>query len=156
VHTIDGRELFSRVPPSFGPAVHHNSIHPLWVPELGAYLGVSHRHYSSGTNHQTGRPEPSAPFQYGYSYRHVLFTITPPDMRLTRHSRELCFPSMDAASGNASADGSELCEGIQFVMGAFRQQPTSRTISFTFGVQDCESAILTLSIERIDKLLAYG
>ena len=65
-------------------------------------------------------------------------------------------PSTDGASGNVSAEATHLCDGIQFIMGAFRQQPDSRTISFTYGVQDCESAILTLSISRIDKLLEFG
>ncbi len=26
----------------------HNSIHPLWIPELGAYLCVGHQHVRSG------------------------------------------------------------------------------------------------------------
>ena len=56
----------------------------------------------------------------------------------------------------ALADATELCEGVQFVMGAFRQQPDSRTISFTFGLQDCETAILTLSVQRIIQLLEFG
>ncbi|KAL1518780.1 hypothetical protein AB1Y20_003064 [Prymnesium parvum] len=155
VHAADGRQLFHPVPASFGAAVHHNSINPLWVPELRAYLGVSHRHYLDGTSSSTGRFDPSAPFQYGYAYRHVFFTIEPPLMKIVRHSREFCFPSLEALEGNISADGSELCDGIQFMMGAFRQHPTSRTISFTYGVQDCETAILTLSIRRISKLLAF-
>ena len=50
IHSVEGKEVFTPVPPSFGGAVHHNSINPVWLPELNSYLGVSHRHYSSGTS----------------------------------------------------------------------------------------------------------
>ena len=48
-----------RAPPrSFSPDL-SNSIHPLWVPELGAWLGVAHRHIFASAGRRS-------PFQFGY------------------------------------------------------------------------------------------
>mgnify|MGYP007078081201 CR=1 FL=1 len=136
LHTPEGEDTHHAVPESFGTGVHHNSINPIWVHELGAYLGVSHRHYHSGTT-DTGKLLSNAVFQYGYAYRHVFFTLKPPSMSIHRHSRELCLPSLDVAptGGNRSGSAIELCEGIQYLIGAFRPSQTRPSISFTYGVQ---------------------
>ena len=44
----------------------HNSIHPLWLPELKGYLGVGHRHYASGSDPLTGEWVRGRPFRFGY------------------------------------------------------------------------------------------
>jgi hypothetical protein len=46
-----------------------------------------------------------------------------------------------------------VCDGVQFVMGGFRQGPS---FHFSYGVNDCESALLTLSLSRIEKLLEFS
>lgn len=149
----DGRYIYHRLPDKFAREGMHNSIHPLWVPELGAYLGVGHRHYRDGS----GSKSDAAPFRYGHSYRQVLFTLSPTDFAMKHFSRELCFPSLDL--------GDSACEGIQFVMSAFR--PVARSedernvldarpvVGFSYGVQDCEAAVLTLTIDRLKELLEF-
>ena len=123
----------------------HNSISPLWVEELGLYVGVAHRHYQAGSGSRTAQD----PFRYGFSYRHVFFTMRERPNGIVSHSRELCFPTLDG-------DGEAACDGVQFVMGAFR--PTAEIgapIAFTYGVMDCESAVLTLSLDRLRALLEF-
>jgi len=209
----------------------HNSIHPIWVPEFSAYLGVvgtrptcqasctranpiqvstfrcaqisllatcphadssferaralqGHRHYQQGTHDVTGRMTPNAPFQYGFSYRHIFFTFHPSTKRIARFSREFCLPALDGTSSqtlqqNGTAQGSSptsdappyssnadgpvqpsaplpVCEGVQFVMSAFRQEHTPDTVSFTYGINDCESGLLTLSVAQLETLLEFG
>ena len=127
------------------PRAMHNSISPLWVEELGLYVGVAHRHYQAGSGSRTAQD----PFRYGFSYRHVFFTMRERPNGIVSHSRELCFPTLDG-------DGEAACDGVQFVMGAFR--PTAEIgapIAFTYGVMDCESAVLTLSLDRLRALLEF-
>ena len=142
----DGHYTYHRLPDSFAQKGMHNSIHPLWVPELGAYLGVAHRHYRDG-----GLSSKEV-FRFGSSYRQTLFTLSPVDFSMQRFSRELCFSSLD--------QGGSACEGVQFVMSAFRpatrSQHTQPSISFSYGVQDCESAVLTITIERLKQLLEFS
>jgi hypothetical protein len=162
-----GERIRRAAPPRFARMM-HNSIHPLWIAEWGMWLGVGHRHYSAGTD-DNGRLAPGAPFQYGYRYRHVLFTLKPRSQRIVRYSREFCLPAL-AADGAAAAPTGELCEGIQFIMSAFRrgsesdhrhrrvnmQQEGAALVSFSYGINDCESGLLTLSLRHISALLEFG
>jgi len=154
-HRHSGRVQRHRAPPSFSSRM-HNSISPLWVPELSAYLGVAHLHYSAGIGderHDKDRGE-VAPFSYGFRYRHVLFTLPEHSASIDRYSRELCFPTLDAAAGPAASDAA--CDGIQFVMGAFRpSKERGAPVGLAYGVNDCEAAVLTLSLERLGRLLEF-
>ena len=179
---VRGGGVVRRAAPTSFPEDLHNSIHPLWIPEMGAYLGVAHRHSKDGTGttarayERDGKPHP--PFQFGYAYRHV-FLLLSPQLRVTRYSREYCLPALDGGVGGPA------CEGVQFVVAAFRGAPaaaTSKTllplgigshatmqqqeeqrpdgggsdaITFSYSVMDCESAALTLSLARLDELLEF-
>ena len=137
-------------PATFATRGLHNSMHPLWLPEWSVYLGAAHRHYGEGRGPYF--EDSSIPFHYGYSYRQVLFTLTPGDVRIRRFTRELCLPSLEApgrASGATTA-----CDSIQFVMGAFRTPEGA--VGLSYGVQDCESALLTLTLARLRELLEFG
>ena len=129
----------------------HNSIHPLWIPELGGYLGVGHRHFRSGANNSTGDGLRHAPFRFGYSYRHVFFMLRSSEgaPRISRFSREFCLPAL-ASTGGSSAP----CEGIQFIMSAFRLADGS--VGLTYGINDCFSGLLTVSIGYIQQLLEFA
>ena len=134
-HDVAGGVLERDAPASF-PSSLHNSIHPLWVAEFGAYLGVAHLYtHPQGTPpHGGGR----APFQFGYGYRHVLYTLTPaPDLHLSRFSAEFCMPALGAPAsrGGGRATDSETegsCEGVQFVLSALR---VPQGIALSYGVQ---------------------
>ena len=45
------------------------------------------------------------------------------------------------------------CEAVQFVMGALR---VPGGVALTYGVQDCESAVVTISISELRRMLAFG
>ena len=146
-----------------------------------------HRHYQQGT--ATGRRmTPNAPFQYGFSYRHIFFTFHPSTKRIVSFSREFCLPALNGTSSqilqqngtsqqpapqhtvnnddaplapSSSAtlqpsSRSPVCEGVQFVMSAFRQEHIPGTISFTYGINDCESGLLTLSVAQLETFLEFG
>ena len=222
VLTVTGDLSRSPVPPRFS-AFMHNSMHPIWVPELSAFLGVvrnpllqlymlravllicthplapflvpqpaarplyhspfgclaalmfntrlrfalflplqGHRHLRQGYD-DNGILLPSAPFQYGYSYRHIFFTFDEKTRRIVRFSREFCIAALDGTKARAApaslSSPPDACEGISFVMGAFRRDdaPASdASISFSYGINDCESALLTVSVARLDALLEFG
>lgn len=144
------RHLTRRAPPTFADAM-HNSVHPLWVEEWGEWLGVGHRHYASGTDAR-GQLHANAPFQYGHSYRHVLFTLHAHSLRMTRFSREFCMPAL---SVGRNASEHQLCEGVQYVTSAFRYLSPARRIGFSYGINDCESALLSMSLEHVHYLLEF-
>ena len=137
-----------RAPRSFSAEV-HNSIHPIWVEEYNAYLAVGHIHYLP-------RADEKGPYEFGSSYRQIFFTIDETKLSIRRFSRELCFPSLESRGKDNARIVTErhaVCDGVQFVMGGFRQGPS---FHFSYGVNDCESALLTLSLSRIDKLLEFS
>ena len=143
-----GQYTYHKLPPGFAKIGMHNSIHPIWLPELSEYLCVGHRHYGDGSDDK-GEAKRNAHFRFGSSYRQIFFTLSPLDFSVRRFSREFCFPSLEK--------GSNACEGIQFVMSAFRPASTSRvpSVSFSYGVQDCESAVLTMTIAMLERLLEF-
>ena len=115
----------------------HNSMHPLYVAEFGGYIGVGHRHYTSGAH---------PIFKWGHSYRHVVFLMRrQPNglLMMSNFSRELCFPALRKAN---------TCEAIQFVMSAFR---LGSGVAITYGVNDCESAFVSFSINKLSELLSF-
>lgn len=167
---------FAAAPPTFGPAT-HNSIHPLWLPELGLYLAVAHRHLHADP-HSAGQPARALvdgeaatppPFEWGYGYVHTLYTLTP-ELRVARYSDEFCLPALTTASapsaeaagdlggGAGTSAGDELphagtCEGIQFVMGAL--SVPAKGVALLYGVQDCEAAVVSLSLDELQRLLKH-
>ena len=214
VRTADGRRLLHAAPPSlYGYSDHpnkvlsewHNSINPLWIPELdgGSYLGVAHRHYLSrpvgqtfaeekdkeeyrgvsggatgrlgaaahghpatdvpwqkarhwatkpvyGANGTVLPPRLYPPFPFGSGYRRVLYTLTP-EMRIRRHSKEFCLPSL---GGDVSASGAPTtCEAVQYVSSALRV--SADAVALLYGVNDCTSARATFSLQQLDELLEY-
>mmetsp|Transcript_22702 Transcript_22702/g.37534 ORF Transcript_22702/g.37534 Transcript_22702/m.37534 type:complete len:447 (-) Transcript_22702:297-1637(-) len=160
VHMRSGLTHSHHAPSSFAADM-HNSINPVWMPELKAYLGIAHRHYRSGfvrlANGMETRDK-NSPFQFGYAYRHVFFTLTARQYRIERYSREICFPSIEAAAYNTSLFPNGLCEGIQFAMSAFRMDDESThgpTIAISYGLMDCQSALLTLSLHKLQALLEF-
>ena len=141
--------LAASAPRSFSANL-HNSIHPIWVEEFNAYLAVGHIHYLP-------RQDDPGSYEFGSSYRQILFTIDEAKLSVRRFSRELCLPSLESSGeGNRRIDTEDraVCDGVQFVMSGFRQGPT--TFHFSYGINDCESALLTLSLSRIRELLEFS
>jgi len=170
-----GVEMLLPAPLSFGDEM-HNSIHPLWIPEFGAYLCVGHQHIRSGYVRRTETSATSAtgskqrfdaPARYGYSYRHTFFLMQRPDRlfgnmsttptkwRMTRHSRELCFTSVEQRPDGTSPG----CEIIQFAMTAFRivrPDGAAPLVGLSYGIMDCEAALLAITLERLDSMLEFN
>ena len=59
--SLEGKSFMPRMPPTFARSM-HNSMHPIWMEELGGYLGVGHRHFGSGSD-SNGRAIADAPFR---------------------------------------------------------------------------------------------
>lgn len=108
-----------------------------------------------------------APARYGYSYRHTFFLMQRPDRlfgnisttptkwRMTRHSRELCFTSVEQRPDGTSPG----CEIIQFAMTAFRivrPDGAAPLVGLSYGIMDCEAALLAITLERLDSMLEFN
>jgi len=161
----NGAMRYETAPESFAESV-HNSIHPVWVERLRRYLGVAHRHYFDNPRHLVhsddkvhyafGKLKKSdVPFEYGFSYRAIFFTLTE-DLRLDRFSRELLLPALDSARAPRSATGAvqQFAEGIQFITSAVVEPDVGVTL--VYGVNDCEAAKMRLSFERLDQMLEFA
>ena len=77
VHGNSDKEVTTPAPVSFaseGESRVRNSIHPVWVEKLGAYLGIAHRHYFDKQDIGYGGEVSTNSFQFGSSYRHILYT----------------------------------------------------------------------------------
>jgi hypothetical protein len=134
-------------PPLFNPAVwladvyassqnqscfNHNSIHPLFLPELGGFLAISHRKYGG---------EATTHFDFGSQYRYI-FLVLDSTFRILRHSREYSFPSLLGAP-----------HGIQFVMSAVRLDRAR--VLITYGIDDCASAAAIFGIDFLSHIIKY-
>ena len=161
----NGSMRFDAAPESFAESV-HNSIHPVWVERLRRYLGVAHRHYFDNPRHLVhsddkvhyafGKLKTSdVPFEYGFSYRAIFFTLTE-DLRLDRFSRELLLPALDSARAPRSANGAvqQFAEGIQFITSAVVNPDMGVTLFY--GVNDCEAAKMRLSFDRLKEMLEFA
>ena len=71
-------DLPTTIDPSIANGALHNSIHPLWIPQLSGYLLMAHRHYKRGH-----------PFRWGWSYVQ-LFILTDAAFQVKRYSKEIC------------------------------------------------------------------
>ena len=157
-----GDRVRRRVPPTFFDGL-RNSIHPLWIDELGVYLGVAHHHVYNQTSGPRGHGG-HKPFQFGYFYRHVLYTLGA-DLSVVRYSREFCLPALERGASLGRAQPA--CEGVQFVMGAFRQPEAEQRlprggesghvdgVTLVYGVMDCESASVSISLAELGRMLEF-
>ena len=112
----------------------HNSIHPLFVKELGGYLGMAHWYTRSGGFRIR------AVSTYGYYYYQAFFLLSATDLQLTKASFPFCFPAV-------RQNGTARCEAVQFVMNAFRED--ERYIGISYGINDCESAVARMSVSAL-------
>ena len=154
--TASGERVTRVGAPSFSPEM-RNSIHPIWSERLGGYLGVAHRHLSTGWQTE------GAPFLYGYDYHFVLYALTR-DLKLTRHSAEFMFPSLDTtddamrgaeSGGGGGGGGVPRAEGVQFVMSAVWVGADEARLALTYGVNDCESAVWQATFAEVDAMLEF-
>ncbi len=190
----DGEVQETPAPESFADSV-HNSIHPVWVDSIKRYVGVAHRHYFDDQRKLMQRDGnvqyafrklkmSEVPFQYGFSYRVIFFTLTE-ELHLDRYSKELLFPgastrlvslppirntvtplprrssrdarvlaAIDTAHAPRSETGSlrRFAEGIQFVTSAMA---SPNSITFFYGINDCETAKLSMPLDRLETLLQF-
>lgn len=114
--------LVSRMPHEL-----HNNVNPVYLPEEGAYLCVSHS-YSTSSESQFDR--------HHYAHRFVLVND---DLhhRVLRTSPPMCFRS--AVKENA-------CETVQFVMSVVRD---GGDLIIAFGISDCEAATVRTPLAAV-------
>jgi len=112
------------------PSRVHNNIHPLHLPERKEYLIVVHTH--EGSNGFTW---------YGTRYRHQYITIsdTPPFI-VTAQSNEFCISAIQSTDD---------CEAIQFVMSVVRMEDNPNKVLMSYGINDCEAAVIKLDLSDI-------
>ena len=137
---------------------------------------MTHRHLSDGNT--AGR---APAFEAGYHYHTVLFTLRT-DLTMHQYSRELVFPAVTrptstepsqplrgasqslrgvrakAKTGKAGQRRMAY-EGVQMVMSATRTGPLDAagqlSVTLAYGVNDCESAAVTLSLDALSRLLEF-
>ena len=81
-------------------------------------------------------------------------STTPTKWRMTRHSRELCFSSVEQGPDGMSPG----CEVVQFAMTAFRIERrggAAPLVGLSYGIMDCEGGLLALTLERLDEILEF-
>ncbi|KAG8459034.1 hypothetical protein KFE25_006579 [Diacronema lutheri] len=99
-----------------------------------ALLGVGHAHH--------GRAHSVAYF--GSHYMHFFYALdAAPPHALLAHSAEWCLP-------HSASDAR--CEAVQFVTG-LELAPDGRTVLLAYGVNDCESKLAVLPLERVRRML---
>jgi hypothetical protein len=130
-------------------------------------VSLSHCTHGHPLAFSTPRQRLDAPAQYGYSYRHTFFLMQRPGRtgnktsntaatkwRMTRHSRELCFSSVEQRPDGVSPG----CEVVQFAMTAFRIERrggAAPLVGLSYGIMDCEGGLLALTLERLDEMLEF-
>lgn len=129
--------------------MHLNGI-AIHLPARRAYLAITHRHFDKlriSDRPWDARPHPQdgddtfvIPFHtpYGNTYMHyfILFEDREP-WRITKASGAWCFPSLDNATR---------CDAIQYVGSALKE---GQTLTVTYGVNDCDSAMAQLSMSDV-------
>jgi len=113
---------------------YHLSGNPVHIPEKGVYLSVLHKHK---------RTEKNSPAGSGVQYLHyfILMDDRPP-FGLQKVSAPFCFPSQSPGHANE-------CEFIQFVGSMLRDPQDPQTLMISYGINDCESAIVRLPLEPV-------
>lgn len=140
----------------------HNSLHPLWLADWRRYLVVGHRHREAG----------GARFEFGHDYEYVLMLLDPgrsareasgraagrrptagfAAARVTNHSRPLCVAGGGFLSGDGCRDN-----GVKYITGAWLEPSRSPPlVRFSFGVDDCRSALLELRLDELGALFVDG
>eukprot|EP00966_Prymnesium_polylepis_P010382 239403-Prymnesium_polylepis.1 len=128
-----------------------------------AYLGVGHLHHlpHRGAHHPRA-PAAYSAFEFGSSYSHFFYTLEPrPPFALLATSGEFCIAARLGASD---------CESVQFVSGialratggapadpswnnSARGEQQDQELVLSYGVNDCESRLTLLRLERIRRML---
>jgi len=119
----------------------HNKQHL----EAPVFLGIGHLH-RGGVNESVAR--------WGHHYLHFFFTIDARTKSLMHVSPEFCFSALREPTGALAAD--EECEVIQFAStividdadSPFEATSIHDNVLLTYGVNDCESALLKLSLQH--------
>ena len=128
-------------PPAWPGGSMHNSINPLPVAAWGgAQLAVAHVHVPLGygdSRASVSTPPPRV-------YLTMLMLLSPDFGTLLRHSHWLRLPRTGPTP-----------EAVQFPMSAVLSGEAADAVTITLGVDDCRSARLTLSLARLDELLAF-
>lgn len=115
----------------------HNSVNPLLLPELDAYLGLGHMHLGTGCRSCQNRKRGP---KYGHTYvsYFVLFDRGEP-WSMRHFSPPFCIPS----AANATR-----CETIQFLTSIVRE---GDDLLVTYGINDCEAAMVRVPIAQVLK-----
>ena len=93
------------------------------------------------------------PRRFGFSYRHVLFLLDPDTRAITRFSREFCLPALSEHHQPPLLPTAH-CEGVQFVMSVFHAG--AGVVGLSYGINDCESALATLTVGHVDAMLEFS
>jgi hypothetical protein len=120
--------------------VHGTNAFMVHLPDRGAFLGVAHFHRPHDR-----RPNPYA--RFGHHYTHALYTVSDsPPYRLTSLSAEFVLPRAVAGPDRNNAADDADAEIIQFSSGLEVVEEEDR-ILISYGINDCEAAIVTVSLE---------
>ena len=120
-----------------GEAV-HSSVHPVALRALRGRLAISHVHYPLPL---TAGMEEHFPKELPRVYFNMFVLLSDDLRRVLRYSRWLRLPSTGTTP-----------ELVQFPMSVLIA-PDEANVTVTFGVDDCRSSRLTLTIARLDELL---
>mmetsp|Transcript_45786 Transcript_45786/g.148871 ORF Transcript_45786/g.148871 Transcript_45786/m.148871 type:complete len:427 (+) Transcript_45786:187-1467(+) len=140
----------------------HSSFHPIFVEELGFYLGGAHKYYSHAA--EEGTPQ-GVRLKHGLYYYFILLAISPDLSTILHNSKEMCFSALHAIAESGPTESTNAtgphCEIVQFPMSAFLHQHQLRgaspsleaMVTITYGVNDCAAAAVTLTLSTIRHLL---
>jgi hypothetical protein len=127
--------------------IHGTNGYMVPLPSTGELLGIAHFH----------RPEHRQSSEYalhGHHYTHVFFTIARHEngedspFKLKRLSNEFMFQSQYSPIGKTAIyDDGDI---IQFASGL---DDVDGTLIISYGINDCEGAVFTLSMKEVSSLL---
>ena len=131
------------------PSSLHNSIHPIWIKSLNGVLGIAHRHYFNGNKPKPDLDDQFPPkmFRYGFSYRTILYLLDH-SLNVFKFSREWLFPIVV----NDTSLNAQMAESIQFVSSAILEY---NFVHIFYGINDCKSAVLTMTIPKLMSMLEF-
>lgn len=111
----------------------HNSIHPLWLPEVNGYLGAGHYSQSTG----------GKDWKWGSNYLQFMMLLdAKPPFQMRNRTGDFCFPSSDPGFR-------DMCEKVQFIMSMIRDPKDPKQILISYGIQDCRSIVVKVPLKDI-------
>lgn len=126
------KPLMHRRPPAMDKSV-HNNIHPLYIPEREALLGVTHYHGDRGAGGAS----------FGGEYVHAFFLMeNKSPFKVLQYTPDFCIQSVDNTHANS-------CETIQFIVSVIRDPQDTATLLVSYGINDCESALAKLKLADV-------